>query len=248
MDNQFELELDLRELFHYLRRKLALILAITALCGILGFGVSRVFMTPMYTASTRMYVISRTYDTTVVSSDFQVANFMLSDYQVLITGRNVTKKVIENLDLPMKPEQLSQMVTVTAPDDTRVLQVNVTHANPQLAAKIANNVREVATEQLKEIMQLDAVRLVYEADVPQAPSSPNVSRNTLLAAAVGGFLCAGILVVLFVLDDSIRTEEDVERYLGISTLGIIPVTTELNVGAADAAARKGGKPAPKFKR
>ena len=83
-------------------------------------------------------------------------------------------------------------------------------------------------------MDADAVNLVYEAQVPKAPSAPNVMRNTVLAAAVGLILAIAVLTVIFVLDDTIRTEEDVEKYLGLGTMGVIPVSSELSNGGASA--------------
>lgn len=227
MENQNEMELDLLELFHYLKKKLWLIGAAFVVCAVIGFAVSQFLMTPKYTASTRMYVLNRTNETNVVYADIQTSTYLLTDYKVLITGENVTKEVIDILSLSDKPEELENKIEVTAPDNTRVLQINVTETDPVLAADIANCVRVVASTQIEEIMDVDAVKLVYEAAVPEEPSSPHVMLNTLIAAALGMFVSVFVLVVMFMLDDTIRTEEDVERYLGLSTLGVIPTADEL---------------------
>lgn len=223
-----ELEIDLIDLFYFLKKKIVLIGAVFFLCALFGFTVSKFFMVPEYTASTRMYVLNRSNETSVISSDFTISNYMLNDYKVLITGQNVTKKVIQQLNLSMKPKDLAKIISVSAPDDTRVLQINVTHNNPQIAANIANAVREVAAEQIKAIVEADAVHTVYEAEVPEEKSGPYVARNTVIAAALGFLICVGILVVVFILDDTIRTEEDVERYLGLGTMGVIPISHELD--------------------
>lgn len=227
MENQNEMELNLLDLFHYLRKKLWLIGAVMVVCAVIGFAVSQFLMTPKYTASTRMYVLNRTNETNVVYADIQTSTYLLTDYKVLITGENVTKEVIEILDLSDKPEELERKIEVTAPDNTRVLQINVTEKDPALAAQIANCVRVVAAAQIEEIMDVDAVKLVYEAAVPEDTSSPNVMLNTVIAAVLGVFASVFIMVVKFILDDTIRTEEDVERYLGLSTMGVIPISDEL---------------------
>ena len=108
-----------------------------------------------------------------------------------------------------------------------MLQISITDGDPARAAKIANCVREVASTQLQDIMAVDAVKLVYEADVPESASSPNVMRNTVLVAALGMVAAIGVLAVIFILDDTIRNEEDVERHLGLSTMGVIPMCTEM---------------------
>ncbi len=227
MEKENEEKIDLLSLLLYLKKKLWIVVAALILSVAIGFVYSHFFITPMYTASTRVYVLNRASGNAVASSDLQFASQILNDYKVLITGQNVTKQVISDLGLNMTPGQLSGRISVTAPNDTRVLQISITDENPQRAADIANAVREVASAQIKEIMDVDAVNLIYEADVPLHASSPNVKRNTMLAALVGMALSIGILTCIFFLDDTIRTEEDVEHYLGLSTLGVIPTSSKL---------------------
>ena len=237
-----EMEIDLMELFRYLKKRIVIIVAVCLVCAVVGFLFTKLFMTPEYTAETRMYVLNRSNSNSVVSSDFSVSNYMLNDYKVLITGQNVTKEVIDRLNLDMKPGTLSGMIKVTSPDDTRVLQVSITHTDPQLAADIANCVREVAAEQIQEIMAIDAVKLVYEAEVPQSPSGPNTMRNTALAGILGLVIAVGVYAVIFILDDTIRTEEDVTRYLGLGTLGVIPASAEMaNMGVIRSDKKPGSK-------
>jgi len=226
--NQNEIEIDLLDLFYYLKKRIWIIAVAFVACAFVGLIFSSLFMTPKYTASTRMYVLNRSSENNVNSGDFAVSNYLLNDYKVLITGQNVTKEVIDRLGLDMKHEELAELIEVTAPNDTRVLQVDITHPDPQVAADIANAVREVSSAQIKEIMDVEAVQLVYEAEVPENPSSPNVMKNTVIAAALGLIGAAGILVVIRIMDDTIRTEEDVDRWLGLSVLGIIPISAELN--------------------
>ena len=120
------------------------------------------------------------------------------------------------------------MISVKSADNIRVLQISVRDTEPKRAADIANCVREVASEQIREIVNVEAVDLVYEAKVPQYKLGPSLVKNTALAAIMGMVLCISILTILCVLDDTIRTEENVERYFGLSVLGMVPVSTELN--------------------
>jgi len=239
MDRQNEtMEIDLMGLLGYLRKRLWILIAAAVLFGLGGYVKSAYMTTPLYKASTRMYVLNRTYDDVVVSGDFQSSNYMLNDYMGLITGQNVTKEVIERLGLKnMSPGGLSSKISVSSPEGTRILQITVTDPNPIQAAELANAVREVASEQIKEIMEADAVQLVYKADIPGGPSSPNVKRETTMACIIGVVLAAVVLTAIYLLDDTIRTEEDVEKWLGLSVIGVIPVSTELNNSSAK------GKPA-----
>lgn len=230
-------ELDLLELFGYLKKKIAILLAVCLLGAAIGLAGTKLFVLPKYTASTRVYVLNRSVEGAVVSSDFSLSNYMVTDYQVLITGRNVTAEVAKNLNLDMTNKELAEMIEVTAPDNTRVLQISVTDTDARRAADIANQVRDVATEQIKRIMAVDAVNLVYAAEIPEEPSSPSVVKNTVIAAVVALMLASGVYVTVFLLDDTLRTEEAVLQYLGLSTIGVIPLSDELN-GMAQYGGRK----------
>ena len=233
-----ELEIDLLGLLLYLKKKLWIIVAVAVLFAIGGFVVSNFFIAPTYTASTRMYVLNRSNETNVVASDFQISTYVLNDYKELIIGRNVTKEVIERLNLTgISPNGLAGKISVSSPTNTRVLQINVTDTDPKRAADIANTVREVAAVQIKDIMDVDAVKMVYAAEVPGGPSAPNVSRNTMLATIVGVALSVVVFAVIYLLDDTIRTEEDVEKRLGLTVMGVIPTSLELSASAAKAAPR-----------
>ena len=232
-------EIDLVGLFYYLKKKIWIIVMVAVISAVIGFIYTSAFVTPQYTTETRMYVLNRTNENNLTGSDFSVSNYVLNDYKVLITGRNVTQEVIRKLNLNMPHTGLQQKIAVTIPENTRVLQIRVTDASAQRAADIANAVCDVAAVQIQQIMDVDAVKQVYAAEVPQSPSSPNVGRNTATAAFLGLLAAVGILTLIYVIDDTIRTEEDVERHLGLSVLGVIPDSSDMHVGAeASAAAKK----------
>ncbi len=236
MEECNEMEIDIEELLRYLQKKLGILISVVLICGILGWLFGTYVMTPKYTASTRVYVLNRSNDASIVYADIQISTYVSRDFEVLITGPNVTREVRSRLGLDMTDAQLSGIITVTPMEETRVLQIDVTHSNPQTAANIANCVREVSAEQIQGFVDADAVKTVYEADVPQKPSSMSAGKVTVLAALMGLFLCVGVFTMIFILDDTIRTEEDVARYLGLSVLGAIPESEDLK--AQKAALRK----------
>ena len=211
MDQQTVFEIDLLGLFRYLKRKLRIIALVTVLCAVMSFLVSCFVLPREYIASTRVYVLSRSVSDGLDSYDFAMSNYMISDLEVLITGRNVTESVIDKLNLDMTHEALSRKIVVSAEGNTRVLQISATDCDAQMAADIANAVRDVASEQLKSIMDLEAVNLVYEAKAPQEPTSPNVVKNTLCVAGTALILAVCILSSAFFLNDSINRKEDMEK-------------------------------------
>lgn len=228
MKNQNIIEIYPLDLLYYIGKRLW-ILGLVCLLFVAGaFLKCRFFEVPAYTASTRIYVLSRSSDAAVSYSDFQTSTQLLNDYEVLITGRNVTSAVIERLELRLTDEELAKEITISSPGDTRFLQIDVTDPDPERAAQIADCVREVSSEQLVSIMAIDAVNTVYEANVPDAPTTPKTRRTVLYAAMIGAALALIVLFIGYILDDTLRTEEDVERYLGLSTIGVIPVSQEIN--------------------
>ncbi len=228
MTEKKDAELNLLDLLLYLKKHIFILVAATVVFALAGFVYTKVFIAPTYTASTRMYVLARANEDKVVTSDIQISTYLNKDCEVLITGKNVTAKVIEQLDLQMSPDALARKITVTVPEDTRILQIDIEDTDPQRAAAIANCIREVSSQQFKEIMNVEAVKTVYEAEVPGGPSAPSASRNAIIGGLIGLVLAIAVFAVIFMLDDTIRTEEDVSHYLDLPVLGIIPASSELN--------------------
>lgn len=221
------MEINLLDLFYYLKKKLLIIISVFVLFAVLGAVFTITFIPNEYTAKTRIYVLNRSSDSDLSSSDYNVSDFIVRDYEVLITGENVTREVRDRLKLDMGLTELTRKISVSAIEKTRVLQIVVVDTDPNRAAAIANCVREVSSAQIEEIMDVDAVNLVYPATVPTDKSGPSLVENTILAAVIGFFLALSVLTIVFVLDDTIRTDEDVTRYLGLSTLGVIPASDKL---------------------
>ena len=228
MERNNTIEVSLSELIYFIRKKIWVIVLVALLSAFGSFLVCKTLITPQYTASTRIYVLNRTSDSNSVAySDFQASSQLRKDYQELITGKNVTSEVIQVLGLQMTDAGLAEKISIFSPDDTRILQINVTDADPNLAAVIANAVRDVAQRQIVEIMDIDAVNVVYEASVPTVPSSPHSVRDAAIVTMLSILITLVVLVLYFLMDDRIKTEDDVERYLGLSTIGVIPMTETL---------------------
>ena len=88
---------------------------------------------------------------------------------------------------------------------------------------LADEIRKVAAEHIKNVMDIEAVNVVEEANLPENPTSPSVMKWTALGLMLGACLCAGIVLLRYLLDDTVKTSEDVEKYLGLSTLAMIPI-------------------------
>ena len=165
----------------------------------------------------------------------------------MITCKAVTKEVVERMELNMSPEALASRIAVgVVEEETRILQIAVKDGNAKRAADMANTVCQVAAKLIQEKTDVNAVNQLYEAEVPKGPSGPNLKKNVFLAAVIGLVASVGVLTVVFALDDSIRSEEDVERYLGLSVFGVIPESDDIDTAPREMP-RKRKRPAAKPK-
>ena len=126
------------------------------------------------------------------------------------------------------------LIQPTYTSSTRIYVVNQANDGKNLSAKtgqdaqtLANKVREVASEKIKNVTKVEDVTTLEEAKLPESPSSPNIKRNVLLGAVLGGFLAVVGVLVREILDDRIRRPEDVEDALGMTLLGIVPDTDKI---------------------
>ena len=217
-----EIEIDLKELFYVIKRKLWIIL-LTGIVGAVGFGLfTAMVMKPVYTSSTMLYIVNKT--TTLTSlTDLQLGTQLTKDYKDLVTSRPVTGQVITNLDLNLSHEQLVKKIKVDNPTDTRILTISVEDTDPYMAKSIADEFASVASARMAEIMDSAPPNIVEEAYLPTQKTKPSITKNTMIGGLAGVFLAGAIILVLFVMNDAIKTPEDVEKYLGLNTLATIPV-------------------------
>lgn len=219
-----EITIDLGDVLRTLWRKAHLILLVGILTALLAFVATKLFVTPMYTSVTKVYVLTKQNGTTsVTSSDLQAGSYLTKDYIQLVKSRPVMEQVIAVLGLDMKPAELSGMVSASAAEDTRILTISAQNADPKLAKEIADAVRQSVSVQITEIMDADAVNTVEVADLPETPSSPNMKMNVAIGGALGMILVMGIIILIYILDDTIKTPDDVEKYLDSHVLTSIPI-------------------------
>ena len=236
--NEQEVEIDLREIIMYLMSHVVIII-LSVLIGAFGmFLISSTLMEKKFESSTKIYVLNQQDNQTVTYTDLQTGSQLTKDYAELIMSRTVTTQVIADLDLQNKypdmaeivPEDLAEMINVTTQQDTRILKITVTDTNPTRAQDIANAVRIAASNQIYQVMDIEAVNVVDYANLPEGPVSPNLLKNSVIGALIGFVLAVAIIVVRYLLDDTIKTPDDVERYLGLSVLASIPYDDTLDTG------------------
>ncbi len=232
MENHKEngaIEIDLLEIIHILFGRFWIILGTGVLAAVIGFVISGFILAPKYESTTKIYILNKAENTTVTYSDVQMGTQLTKDYAELINSRYVLETVIEWLALPdMEYKDLLKKVSVNTPTDTRIVSITVTDVDPQQAQDIANCIREVAGAHIQNVMDIDAVNVVEEANLPTNKAGPSVIKWTAVGGILGIFLACAVILIHYLLDDTIKSPEDVERYLGLSTLALIPVTPDEN--------------------
>ena len=219
-----EITIDLTELLMAIWSKIHIVILAGILAALLAFVGTKLFITPMYSSTTKIYVLSKQDSSASVTySDLQTGTQLTKDYMELVKSRPVLEQVIAVLNLDMEPEQLANSITVETPTDTRVLRITVENEDPKQAKEIADAVRESVSIQITEIMDADSVNTVEDGNLPTAPSSPSLKKNLAIGGLLGIFLAIGIIVLIFVLDDTVKTPDDVEHYLGLNVLTSIPI-------------------------
>lgn len=219
------IEVDLLEIINILFGRFWIILGAGLLATVIGFVISKFVLTPTYESTTKIYILNKSENTTVTYSDVQMGTQLTKDYAELINSRYVLETVIQQLSLPeTEYKDLLKKVSVNTPTDTRIVSITVTDIDPQQAQDIANCIREVAGEHIQNVMDIDAVNVVEEANLPTRKAGPSVLKWTAVGGMLGVFLVCAVILIHYLLDDTIKSSEDVEKYLGLSTLALIPVT------------------------
>ena len=222
-DNTKSVEIDVLALLQKLWTKKVFILFTAFYVAAFSFLVTYFFIQPTYTSTTRIYVVNQATDNNNLSAqDLQAGTYLANDYKEIITSNDVLSEVIKDEKLNMTEAELAKMISVDIPTDTRLISISVKAKTGQDAQVLANKVREVASKKIKNVTKVDDVTTLGEAKLPSSPSSPNIKRNVLLGAVLGGFLAVVGVLVREILDDRVRRPEDVEDALGMTLLGIVP--------------------------
>ena len=220
-DNE-EIEIDLWELFLEFRKHILGIILAGLVGGIVGFCSSKFLITPTYTSTSMIYVMG---SENIISSlaDLQIGTQLTQDYKVLVTNRSVMERVIENLGLDMDYKSLRRKISLTNPNGTRILQVSVVDTDPVRTKKIVDEVSTCASEYIADIMEQDPPKIIENGEIPTQKTAPSNSRNGMIGALLAMLCVMGFLTVNVVMNDTVKTEDDIRRAIGSSVLAVVPM-------------------------
>lgn len=219
--DQGEQEINLLELTMELVTRWKRIVILVILAAGIGFGVSKFLLETRYQSTSLLYVFTKSTSITSLA-DLQTGANLTNDYKVVITGRPVLEQVIENLKLQDTYRSLQERISVTNPQDSRILEITVTDQSPKQAKAIADELADLSAGFISDKMGQDAPSVIQYGYADENPAAPNIKKNTLLAGALGLFLAVISIVLPFIFYDAILTEEDVQKKLGLQVLGVLP--------------------------
>ncbi len=216
--------ISLKELFLTLKKRLGLIISITALAVLVSGIISYFFLTPIYQASTQILVNQAkndqsTYNVGEVQTNLQLIN----TYNVIIKSPAILDLVNDELKLGMSASELNEKITVQSEQNSQVVNIFVQDEDPAQSVLIANKIAAVFQKEIVDIMSVDNVKILAKATVAEnpAPIKPQPLLNIAIAMVVGLMVGVGLAFLLEYLDNTIKTEQDIEKQLGLTLLGTI---------------------------
>lgn len=219
------MQIDLLEVAMVFLRKWWLILIVGLIGAIMGGVYTKMNVVPTYQSQAMLYILPNTTSVTSVA-DLQFGTVITNDFTVIATSKPVVDKarasIKEEHNVSFSRGDILGMVSITNLEDTRILKIQTTSTNADYAHWVANAMAEATADRMQEITMKDKPSMVEEAEKATYASDIGVKRKAILGFILGAALVCGVLLVLYLLNDNIRTEEDVEKYLGEVALVSIP--------------------------
>lgn len=217
-------EITLQDIFWTLKRYFIWICLTTFVFTAGAWAYTKYFITPMYSTTVSMCVFSsQRKDSTEITNNELIADARIAyTYELLLASQPVLDAVSENLGGAPSAQALRGMISSKAQANTQVIYVTVTNSNPELAARIANTLADVAPKTLSALARGGEMIAIGTADVPTSPISPNMVSNVTVGLALGLLLSCAVIVLIALLDTTIWREEDLERAFHIPVLGSVP--------------------------
>lgn len=224
-------ELDIIELLYALKKRIKYVVIAVVVCAVLGLVYSKFLVTPMYKSSTT-FVLSKSTENNVqtesvsneaiTQNDITLNSKLVATYSEIIKSKTIAKEVITSLGLDMTIEEFKSNVTVTAKDDTELIEITVANADGKVAADIANSLAEVFREKINEVYKIDNLSIIDVAEEATEPYNIGTVKNIILFALVGCVLSCGVIFLFVYFDDTIKDEKDIEALLNIPVIASIP--------------------------
>lgn len=217
-----EFEIDFGELIYVLWKKAWVIVLVTVIFASSAFAYANYTAVDMYKSTSKIFILPKSIEGEYNWNTFALGRNFINDTEQIVKSNYVLEQVIEKMDLDIPAAQLADMISISTTDNTSVLSLSVTANDPYLARDLANTVTEIAKERIKEIFQVDSLNVVDNADLPLQPIGSGIKKTTLMGAVAGFAIPSVIIAAIHLFNNTIVIPDDVENYLDLSVLGVIP--------------------------
>lgn len=225
--------ISLKEIFAVLKKRFLLIMACIIGAGVIAAIVSYFILTPAYEANSSFIVnqSQQDADKQYNISDIQTNVELINTYNVIIKSPRILDAVIEKLNLDMTNDQLAEKIQVSSEEQSQVVTVTATDENPEQAVEMANTTVTTFQDEIPDLMNVDNVKILSEAYLGANPTpvSPKPMLNLAIAIVLGAMIGVGIAFLLEYLDNTITTEEDVEKHLHTPVIGTISTVQDSDI-------------------
>ncbi|MBF0713331.1 capsular biosynthesis protein CpsC [Gemella sp. GH3] len=216
-------EIDLTFLIKKIWNKKIIIVATSLFFAAIMVSYNIFITKPTYKSTTKIYAVNQNEkEKTLTVQDIQIGTNLVKDYQQIILSSDVLEETITKNNLNISQKSLANKIEITAPKDTRVVEIIVEDKDANKASDIANSLRESSIKKIKSITKINEITTIEEAKPSNVPASPNVKRNGVIAFIFGLVLSISIIVIREILDDKVKRPEDIEDVLDMILLGVIP--------------------------
>lgn len=221
-------EINLKDLFNYFMSKILIFIITTVLILLLGNIYSLVLKTPLYKSTTSLVLVNESDKDSITQSDLTLNNNLVGTYTEIIKSRNVLGQVVNNLRLKESTGSLSSKINVTSVSNSQIIKINVSDADNKKAKLIADEIAKVFISETSKLYKLNNIKVIDEASIENSPYNMNIIKENIIYLAIGCALGLGIILLIYSLDTTIKTTEDVEEKLELTVLGNVPKVGDKN--------------------
>lgn len=221
-------EIDIKRIIEIIFSKKLIITLIILLSVTLGYVYSYYYKKPEYKSSVTILLVAdeNKTDKSLTQTDVNLNNGLISTYSSIAKSSSILQKTIQNLNLDIPVSKLEQNVEAKQIDNTQFLEISVKNESPERAKNIANELAEVFTEQIKEIYNLQNISIVDKAETEENPCNINHMKDMIIFGFAGIVLSIIIVMIIYMFDDTVKDQKDIEKNIKLRTIGTLPVDRE----------------------
>lgn len=218
--------ISLKDLWNVFRGCFLFVIAAVLLVTSLLFVRAKMNYVPMYSSQGTLYLINENTDSEQSKNewtvDYTLANVVIEDTMYLLKSRTVLNTVGDEVGIKNGYGALRSSITINNPEDTRVLEITATASSPELAKNIVDTLSKVGPEAAERQLSYGNLRVFEVGTINNWPINTVSFMGFLKFGLIAGVAVYVVFLCMFLFDNYIHTEDDIERYLGLSVIGDIP--------------------------